>query len=596
MSKKQKDKGRKKASAGETWLRLRMGMILFIYLAFFVVIAVRITNLMVINGDTLDSYAERQHKVISTYVTKRGNIYDVNGLNFAVSVEMDSICAFPEKVKNPGKTADLLSAILSEDRKSILKKLTDKRNFVWIKRRVSPHTADRIKELKLEGVGFVKEDKRFYPHRTLASHIVGFAGIDSQGLWGIEQELDEDLKSTRSHYKAIRDASGNRLFGTDLSETDALKNCNVTLTIDVWAQHIAERELKAAVERSGARGGCAIVMDPASGEILAMANLPGFDPNIFGKYSKSSWRNGAISMTFEPGSTFKIFLVSGILEDELAAKEDTFYCEGGQYQVFNTIFHDHGGDFGMLSVSDIITYSSNIGAIKLGIELGKSRYSDYISIFGFGKPTGIRLPGEEKGMIPSVSSINEVDLAALSFGQGLSVTPIQLISAAAAIANGGFLMEPHIVKKITRSDGRIVYVAKPEVKRRVMGDSTAEMVREMMVRVVKSGTGGEAKVPGFSVAGKTGTAQIYDAFTGTYSEGEFIASFVGFIPSENPRLVILVVVDRPRSGIYGGSVAAPAFSKIAEDTMKYLKVYPEEMFIKGDAIRVKEGADVSPLM
>jgi cell division protein FtsI (penicillin-binding protein 3) len=595
MSKKEKSRGRK-ASAGETWLRLRMGLILFIYLAFFVIIAVRITNLMVINGATLDSYAERQHNVISTHVTKRGNIYDVNGLNFAVSVEMCSICASPDKVKNPGKTANLLSAILSMDKKFVFKKLTEKKNFVWIKRMVSPYTADRIRELQLEGIGFVKEDKRFYPHRTLASHIVGFAGIDSQGLSGIEQELDDDLKSKRSHFIAIRDASGKRLLGTDISENDALKNCDVTLTIDVWAQHIAERELMAAVERSGARGGSAIVMDPASGDILAMASLPEFDPNIYGKYPESYRRNKAVSMTFEPGSTFKIFLVSGILEDELAAEEDTFYCEGGEYQVFNTMFHDHGGDFGMLSVSDIITYSSNIGAIKLGIELGKSRYSDYISIFGFGKRTGIKLPGEERGRLPSVSSMNEVDLAALSFGQGLSVTPIQLISAAAAIANGGFLMKPHVVKEIKRSDGRIVYAAKPEVVRRVMGDRTAGMVKEMMVRVVESGTGGEAKVPGFSVGGKTGTAQIFDPDTGKYSEGEFIASFVGFVPAENPRLVILVVVDRPKNGIYGGSVAAPAFSKIAGDTMKYLKIYPEDMYLKGDEIRAKEGADVSPLM
>ncbi|MBN1573797.1 MAG: penicillin-binding protein 2 [Deltaproteobacteria bacterium] len=595
MVKIQKNKDRRKIN-GEKWLRFRSGVVLVIFLTFFLVIIARITNLMLINGGTLYSYAERQHRVISTFVTRRGNICDVNGQNLAVSVEMESVCAYPGEVKDPEKAADLLSGILPIERKLVLKRLKGEKSFVWVKRRVSPSQAKRIKDLKLDGVGFVKEDKRFYPHRTLASHVVGFAGIDSQGLAGIEYKLDGDLKSTKSHYIAVRDAKGERLFGTDLSETDALRNCDVTLTVDVWAQYIAERELRSAVRGSYAQGGVAIVMNPATGEILAMASFPEFDPNIFERYPKSSWRNRAISMNFEPGSTFKIFLVSSVLEDEIAGVEETLYCEGGGYEVMNTMFHDHGGSFGMLSVSDIVTYSSNIGAIKLGMKLGKKRYFDYLTIFGFGKSTGIMLPGEERGFIPPVSSINEVDLAALSFGHGLSVTPIQLITAAAAIANGGFLMEPHVVKRITRSDGDTVYEANPKIVRRVMGDETAKKVREIMLNVVESGTGGGAKVPGFSVAGKTGTAQIFDSDTGTYSETEFIASFVGFIPSEEPRLAILVVVDRPKTNFYGGSVAAPAFSKIAADTMRYLKIYPEEMLKRGDEIRKREKTDLSPLM
>ena len=595
MTKIEKNK-RQKEMSGEKRLRFRMGVVLAIFLTLFLIITVRVTNLMLVKGGTLGSYAERQHKVISTFATKRGNIYDVNGLSFAVSVETDSIYVSPKYVKNPKRSADLISAILSVDSQKILKKLKSKKNFVWIERMVSPSKALRIKELKLDGIGFVKEDKRFYPHRTLAAHVVGFAGTDSQGLSGIEHELDKYLKSKKSHFIAVRDAKGKQLFGTDPSQTDALINSDVTLTIDVWAQYIAERELKDAVEKSDAEGGVAIVMNPTSGEILAMANLPEFDPNNFGRYHKTLWQNRAISMNFEPGSTFKIFLVSGILEDAIAASEDTFYCEGGLFRVMNTDFHDHGGNFGLLSVSDIITYSSNIGAIKLGMELGKKRYFDYLTVFGFGKPTGIRFSGEEKGIIPPISSLNSVDLAALSFGQGLSVTPLQLITAAAVIANGGFLMEPHIVKRITENDGDISYEAKPKVKRRVMGSETAKVVRDMMVNVVESGTGTRAKIPGFSVAGKTGTAQIFDVDTGTYSESEFIVSFVGFLPAEDPKLVILVVVDRPKSGISGGSVAAPTFSNIAEDTMKYLKIYPEEMLIKGDGIKVKEGADVSPLM
>lgn len=595
MAKIQKNKDLRRANA-EKWLRFRTSVVLVLFLTFFLVIIARIANLMLINGGPLFDYAERQHRVISTFITRRGNIYDVNGLNLAVSVGMESVCAYPEEIEDPERAADLLSEILSVDEKLILKRLKGGKNFIWIKRRVNPSQAKRIKDLKLDGIGFVKEDKRFYPHRTLASHVIGFAGIDSQGLAGIEYKLDSDLKSTRIHYVAVRDAEGKRLFGTDPAETEALRNCDVTLTVDVWAQYIAERELRSAVRGSYARGGVAVVMDPATGEILAMASYPEFDPNVFEKYPGSSWRNRAVSMNFEPGSTFKIFLVSSVLEDEIVGVEDALYCEGGSYEVMNTMFHDHGGSFGMLSVSDIVTYSSNIGAIKLGMKLGKKRYFDYLSIFGFGKSTGIMLPGEEKGFIPSPSSINDVDLAALSFGHGLSVTPIQLISAAAAIANGGFLMEPHIVKRITKNDGDTVYEAKPKIVRRVMGDETARKVREIMVSVVESGTGSGAKVPGFSVAGKTGTAQIFDAETGTYSETEFIASFVGFIPSEEPRLAILVVVDRPRTNFYGGSVAAPAFSKIAEDTMRYLKIYPEEMLIRGDEIKKRDGSSLPPLM
>jgi cell division protein FtsI (penicillin-binding protein 3) len=595
MAKIQRNKDHRRANA-EKWLRFRSRIVLVLFLVFFLIIIARIANLMLINGDTLYSYAERQHRVISTFVTKRGDISDVNGLNLAVSVEMESVCAYPGEVKNPKEAAGLISAVLSIDEGSLMKRLKSKKSFVWIKRRVTPSQAKKIKELKLDGIGFVKEDKRFYPHRTLASHVVGFAGIDSQGLSGIEYKLDGDLKSTRSHYIAVRDAKGERLFGADPTETEALRNCDVTLTVDVWAQYIAERELRSAVRGSGARRGVAVVMDPVSGDILAMASYPEFDPNVFNRYPKSSWRNRAVSMNFEPGSTFKIFLASSVLEDEIADVEDTLYCEGGGYEVMNTMFHDHGGSFGMLSVSDIVTYSSNIGAIKLGMKLGKKRYFDYLSIFGFGKSTGIMLPGEEKGFIPAVSSVNEVDLAALSFGHGLSVTPIQLITAAAAIANGGFLMEPHIVKKITRSDGDTTYEAKPKIVRRVMGDEAAGKVREIMLNVVESGTGSGAKVPGFSVAGKTGTAQVFDPDTGAYSETEFIASFVGFIPSKEPRLAILVVVDRPRTNFYGGSVAAPAFSKIAEDTMRYLKIYPEEMLTRGDEIKKRDGSSLPPLM
>ncbi len=563
------------------WLHLRLRIILVVLLILFSALLARVAKLMLVNRAELYEYAEGQHRIISTYTTKRGNIYDINGKDLAVSVEMDSLYACPYKVADKKGAARKLAGVLSMNEADIYKELMSGDNFVWIKRTVSPKTVESVRKLQLEGIGFVTEDRRFFPNRNLASHVIGFVGTDSKGLAGIEYELDSYLNSTVSHFIAIRDAHGNSLFAVDPTEAEALKRYDVYLTIDVMAQHVVERELDAAIDRFGADGGCVIVMNPYSGEIVAMASRPDYDPNRFLEAKKWDWNNKAITLNFEPGSTFKIFLAASVIEEGLAKSGDRFNCEGGTYTVDDAVFHDHGGSFDVLSFADIIRYSSNIGAVKLGQLLGTDRLYGYLKTFGFGETTGIRLPGEEAGMIMPKKSVRPVDLASMSFGQGLSVTPLQLITAAAAVANGGLLMEPYLVDRIVDENGKPVLTASPTIRRRVISPETARTVTEMMEGVVTSGTGIYARISGVDVAGKTGTAEVYDAATRTYSTTDYTASFVGFLPAESPRLIILVVLENPHTSIYGGDVAAPVFRRIAGDLMKRMDTDPPKRYHGG---------------
>jgi cell division protein FtsI (penicillin-binding protein 3) len=569
----------------KTWRNMRIGFVLLVFLLLFGVVVVRLFNLMLLNRDKLISLAESQHRVISTYITKRGNIFDTNGIDLAVSVEMDSIYACPYEVTDLEYEATLLADVASIDRSDLVEKLSSDKNFVWIKRRANPSIVSILDDESLDSIGYVKEDKRFYPHGDLAGSVIGFVGTDNRGLAGLEYEMDDYLHSTVSHYIAIKDNYGHKLFEVDPSQAPALKNYDLTLTLDIYIQHIAERELARGVEEANALGGCAIVMNPKTGEVLALAGYPGYNPNRFLDSPQEHWRNRAVSRNFEPGSTFKIFLAAGALEDGVVAVEDVIDCEGGAYTVGSVKFTDHESGFGLLSISDIITHSSNIGAAKLGLLMGSDSYYRYISSFGFDTSTDISLPGEEKGIIADPLVWNDVDLAAASFGPGLSITPLQLITAAAAIANGGELMKPYIVRKIGSGDDSI-FEASPEVVRRVISEETAGFVMDMMERVVEEGTGTEARVEGFRVAGKTGTAQIFDNDTGSYSDTEYNASFVGIIPADDPELVILVVLERPLTSIYGGDVAAPIFSAIAASTMYYLGEYPEFLYARGDALTV----------
>ncbi|MBM2839267.1 MAG: ftsI, partial [Deltaproteobacteria bacterium] len=487
----------------------------------------------------------------------------------AVTVEVDSIYAEPDSIDTPKLAAKRLASLLSLSRKELEDNLSSSKSFVWLARKVTPSTIERVKSLNIRGIGFVKENRRFYPNGELASHVVGFSGIDGTGLGGIELAHDAQIKGKTGLVRAERDALGERTLPMDFGFEDSLAGNSVVLTIDKTIQYTAEKELAEAVRKSGAKGGTAIVMDPKSGEVLAMANYPQFNPNDLSSTYQAALKNSAIVDTYEPGSTFKVFLLAAALEEGVVTPEEKFNCEKGSLELAGkkiTDTHKHGS----LTVKEIMKFSSNIGSAKIGGKLGKERFYDYITSFGFGSPTGIELKGEGRGILRSMKTWSKLELATISFGQGISVTPIQMVTAFSAIANGGYLMKPYLVKDILDRDGKVIKSNQPQIVKKVISGETASKVTEMLRDVVnEGGTGIEAALTGYDVAGKTGTAQKVSGGRG-YTENKHVASFIGFVPAESPELVVLVAIDEPEGIQYGGIVAAPAFKAIAETSLRYL--------------------------
>jgi cell division protein FtsI (penicillin-binding protein 3) len=476
-------------------------------------------------------------------------------------------------MQNKKDAAQKLCSILGIPRDKILSIIQNKQSFVWVKRKITPEQSEKIKDLKISGLGFIKEAQRFYPHKELAGQLLGFVGVDSQGLEGIEREFDKQIKGASGYLLVNRDALGRDLFPEGIKKVDSLRGYNLVLTIDKNVQYIAEKELQAAVTAARARSGLAVVMDPRTGEILASAVAPAFNPNQ-GNTSGSIWKNRAITDVFEPGSTFKPFVVGSALEEGVVKPADIYDCENGSYPIGGKIIHDVH-PHGLLSVTEVIKFSSNIGASKIAQHLGRERFYSYIRKFGFSQETGIELPGEVSGYIPHASQWREINLGTISFGQGVSVTALQMAAAYSAIANGGLLMRPYLVKKIQEDSGTVVQEAGPAIIRRVISEQSARMLREMLKTVTEDGgTGQKARVEGFEVAGKTGTAQKIAANGKGYSD-KCVSSFVGFIPAQDPKLTIVVVIDEPQGVTYGGVVAAPAFSRMAQQILCYQRIYPE---------------------
>jgi len=565
----------KKMKENTSWLRFRIFIVLVSFIFVFIAIFIRAFQLQVLERDKLKALADRAHLKAVSIIPKRGTIYDRGMRELAVSTEVESVYAQPAKIENIKKTSGLLASALSIDRKELESKFTSKKSFVWVKRQLDFAEGEQIQRLNIQGIGFVKEGRRFYPNPQIAGHIIGFVGVDSKGLEGVELEYEEYMAGASARLIGERDAHGNEIL-FDSTDKDASKGMNLILTIDKTIQYIAEKELFKAVSNNKAKGGMVVVMDPSTGEILAMANAPHFKPNNFYEYSNPSiWRNKVVTDAFEPGSTFKTFLVAAAFEEGVAKPNDLFFCEEGSYGVADRVFHDVK-KFGWLSLAQIIKHSSNIGAAKIGNRLGKDRFYRYINDFGFGAKTGIDLPGESSGSIPHLRGWSNVALGNISFGQGISVTGIQFISAFSAIANHGYLMRPYIVKEIVDGNGNIVKEFRPEVIRKVVSEETARKVTAILKEVTKTdGTGIKASIDGFDVAGKTGTAQKPDLFQGGYVSGKYISSFVGFVPADNPELVILVIIDEPSVGeFYGGVVAAPVFKEIATHGLAYRGVFP----------------------
>ena len=553
-------------------MRARILAVFLVLLLGLGTIGVRVFSIQIQQGDRLTERAARQYLRRLPLVSRRGTIYDRAGRELAVSLRVASAFADPAEIEDPAETARALAPVLGQPFKELQTRLTSDKTFVWLQRQLESRQADAISDLNLKGVGMAPESRRFYPRQELAAHVLGMVGLEDRGLEGVEHLYDDLLGGKPQLVVAQQDALGRLVFRQEQAEPPT-PIFDVHLTIDEVLQYIAERELARAVERSRAKAGSVVVLDPATGEILALANQPTFDPNHYKAASSAARRNRAATDYFEPGSIFKVILAAGAVEEGVVRPTDLFFGEGGAIQVGGVTIRDHER-YGWLTVRQILAQSSNVGAIKIGQKLGKSLYYHYISSFGFGSLTGVDLPGETPGLIRRPKGWSALSLSVLSLGQEVSVTPIQFATAFAAVANGGTLMRPHAVRGLRTQDGAMVRQIEPVVVRRVISEATARTLLEMLTSVVEEGTGKEAAVPGYVVAGKTGTAQKVDPATGRYSHRKIVASFVGAIPAEAPRLVILVMIDEPEILRWGSAIAAPTFREIARDAVKYLRVPP----------------------
>lgn len=572
----------------KTWLKFRLFIFTTLFLAGFSIVFIRTFQLQVVDGTRLKELALRQQIKKVILLPRRGTIYDRNMTHMAVSADAASIYVQPHNVKNRDEVIRALMPVTTLNKGDIVKKIKSNKPFVWIKRKVDMQTVSENKGLEINGVGFLTEDKRVYPNHYLASDILGFTGVDSNGLSGIEFQFDNYLKGSGKIILDEKDAKGETIIiNNNIDRARITRGMDIVLTIDKTIQYITEKELGKAVASTGAKGGMAVVMDPKTGEVLAMADTPSFNPNAFRNSDAHLWKNRVISDTFEPGSTFKTFLLAAALEERAIKPTDIFFCENGEYKVFDRVIHDSRGKrYGWLSAVDIIRYSSNIGAAKIGEKLGKEKFYRYIKGFGFGSKVNINLPGEAAGTVPPPKKWSGVSIDTISFGQGISVTGIQLAAAFSAVANGGYLMKPLIVKKIIDSSGRVVKEFNPEIQRRVISEDTAKKTANILKAVTKTGGSGvKAQVNGFEVAGKTGTAQKANLLKGGYLEdNKYMSSFIGFVPADSPSLVIFVLLDEPDRVFYGGQVAAPVFSEIIKQVLPYLGIYTndshKERFVK----------------
>jgi cell division protein FtsI (penicillin-binding protein 3) len=561
------------------WTRLRIIMVLGVFVLAWAGILFRAFDLQVLEREKLARVAAAECRRTVRLSPTRGEIFDRNGEKLAVSLEADSIFAQPSKIKDSARLAEKLAGVLGLNKAALVRKLKKRSSFTWIRRQVSPEISDKVRTLDIEGVGFVKESKRYYPNTFLASHTLGFVGVDSSGLEGLELGYDEYLRGEEETWHLKRDALGRTYLDRADQGPEVTKGANITLTLDRRIQYVTEKALARAVEDCKAKGGMALVVRPQTGEILALAVAPSFNPNIFGKYKPERRRNRVLTDTFDPGSTFKIFVVAAALEEGLFTPQDRVFCEKGEYKVSNHIIHDHKA-YEWLTVDKVIKYSSNIGTVKISEKLGRNNMYEYLKRFNFGEPTEVDFPGESSGVLRDAKKWRKLDTANVAFGQGVTVTALQMTMAMAALANDGLLMRPYLVSRITGERNRDIKHNKPLAVRQVISPQTAREINAMLRQVVtEGGTGTAAEPMGYPAAGKTGTAQKLDRSTGRYSKEKYFSSFLGFAPYDDPELVIFVGIDEPSTQTYGGQVAAPVFREIAEETLPMLNVpprFPEE--------------------
>lgn len=543
---------------------------------FLIAIIARLIYLQIIKHDDFLSMAEKQHQKSIQIVPLRGTIFDRNMRELAVSIYLDSVYAIPSQVNDPDRIASIIAPIIKESLVELKKKLRSDKSFVWLKRRIEPSISRELKALNIQGVGFIKESKRFYPNRELAAHVVGVVGLDNDGLEGAELKYNNYLKGKPGLALIGRDALGREVF----SGSDYLKppepGKDIVLTVDATIQYIVERELDRVFQQTRAKGAVAIVINPITGEILAMTSRPTFNPNNFEAFDAAQMRNRAITDTFEPGSTFKVIIAAGLLNENLARPTDKFYGEWGAITIYGRVIHDWK-KYGWLTFQEALQFSSNVCAIKLGMLLGRDRSYKYITDFGFGSLTGIDLQGEVKGLVRPPKLWSGTSLASISIGQEISVTGVQILNAISAVANGGKVMRPYIIKAIKDPGGVKTREFYPHVIRQVISEKSSKELIEILKAVVRDGTGKKAGVDGFDVGGKTGTAQKQDPHTKLYSRSPGVLSFVGFVPADNPRMAAIVLLDEPKDVQWGSEAAAPIFSHIGKQVLSYMAITPRDM-------------------
>ncbi|MBI4703687.1 MAG: PASTA domain-containing protein [Deltaproteobacteria bacterium] len=574
-------------------IRIRMALLCGLLALGLGIVVTGAYDVAVRDGEAWRDLADRQRLRRLHVTPKRGSIHDRNGTPLAISVEVPSVSVdavemlrgIQEKYASMriGQYAARIGDALGLPADQVAEKLSRRRRFAWLKRRVTKAEVEAVHALMadeqrypIRGLIIEGEGRRFYPHRELAGPVLGFVSPDGMGKAGVETTLDRQLRGRPEEIRGLRDRAGRLIFAEGIQDEAALAGHDLYLTIDQAIQFIAESELLSAVKTNEAKGGSVVVIDPISGELLALANAPGFNPNDYDTSSAEQQRNAAVADSFEPGSVMKVFSMAAALAESTVTPTAQIYCEEGHMPIDNVVIHDtHANKW--LSPTQILQVSSNIGIAKIALGLGERRLHNFFRRFGFGERTGVPLPGEAAGVLrPAGRPWVPVETAAAAFGQGVSTTNLQLAMAMAAVANGGRLLEPTLVRRITDSAGSALSESAPRVRRRAISPRVARVLAEMLSAVTEGeGTGVEAAVMGFRVAGKTSTAQKIDPTTRRYTDTHYVATFLGFVPADQPRLVISVVIDEPTAGSYaGGAVAAPVFRRIAEMSLRYLGVRP----------------------
>ncbi len=538
------------------------------------ILVARLFHVQILQNKKLSEEAKKLHKMRILSTAERGKIYDRNHRELAINMKTYTLYIRPKKVDDPENVSEQLGRIILKDPEQILKQIQSRERLFTLSRKLSSEAYKKISALRLKGVQLRPESARFYPKEILGSHVIGFVSSDNRGLEGAERFFEDELGGKTDYYITMKDARGRELVSSGSYISGLSDGADIVLTIDEIIQHILERELNRLVEKFSPKSVTGIVMNPNTGEILALANRPAYDPNDAGNFTLDCRRNRAVTDAYEPGSTFKIITAAAALNNKVFEPEDIIFAENGSYRFMRHTIHDHE-PYGEITFRQALEVSSNIAFSKIGTRIGAKDMYKYIRLFGFGAKTGIELPGEAKGLLRSLSRWSKLSVGVIPFGQEISVTPLQLITAISAVANGGNLMSPMIVRSIENKDGKIKKEFKPRVVCRVISSKTSRVLSEIMTGVVKNGTGINAQIEGYSIAGKTGTAQKYIPGKG-YSNKKYVASFIGFLPVPNPQVAILIIVNEPQGAYYGSIVAAPAFKNVAQDVARYFNIFPDK--------------------